>query len=301
MSFVKYNKTNMDNKLKIGFIGLGNMGVPMVRNLVKAGYHVTVYNRNTTKANLLAEEMGVYVATAAAELLPGADVVISMLTDDAAVKSVYTGENGVFSALREKALVIIDMSTVAPETSKMLAAEAKNAGIAYIDAPVSGSVKPATDGQLVIMAGGEESSFLKIRPILEVLGKSVTLLGESGSGNIAKLAINLFLGITIQGLSESVIFAAQHGIHAEELLPLINESAVGSGITKIKGTNIINQDFKPAFALKLLRKDIRLAENMGLDSPAGITLANTLQAAVDNGYGEEDMVAIFKQLKQGHN
>lgn len=291
----------MDKKLKIGFIGLGNMGVPMVRNLVKAGYELTVYNRDTSKAFLMADEIGVQVANTPAELLPSADVVISMLTDDAAVKSVYTGANGVFSATRDKDVIVIDMSTVAPETSRMLAAEAKNAGIAYIDAPVSGSVKPATDGQLVIMAGGEKGAFEKIEPILLAMGKSATLLGESGSGNVAKLAINLFLGITIQGLSESVIFAAQHGIQAEALLPLINESAVGSGITKIKSTNIITRDFKPAFALKLLRKDIRLAENMGLNSPAGLTLANTLQAAVDSGYGEEDMAAIFKQLEQARN
>lgn len=301
LNFVDYKQINMDNKPKIGFIGLGNMGVPMVRNLVKAGYEVTVYNRDSSKAKLLSEEISVQVATTPASLLPGADVVISMLTDDAAVKSVYTGENGVLSASRDKDLIVVDMSTVAPETSRMLAAEAKNAGLVYMDAPVSGSVKPATDGQLVIMAGGEERAFQQIKPILLAMGKSATLLGESGSGNVAKLAINLFLGITIQGLSESVIFAAQHGIRAQALLPLINESAVGSAITKIKSTNIISRDFKPAFALKLLRKDIRLAENIGLNTPAGITLATTLQAAVDNGYGEEDMVAIFKQLEQARD
>ena len=291
----------MEEHMKIGFIGLGNMGVPMVKNLIKAGYQVTVYNRNKEKANIFAQEHGIKAVEAPADLLPVADVIISMLSDDDAVRSVYAGEDGIFSASDGKALVVIDMSTVAPETTRALAAQAETAGISYIDAPVSGSVKPATDAQLVIMAGGKPEVFEKIKPILLSLGKSATLLGDHGSGNVAKLAINLFLGITIQGLSESVVFAAQHGIEAAALLPLINESAVGSGITKIKTTNIINRDFSPAFALKLLRKDIRLAENMGLQTPAGLTLAKTLQAAIENGFAEEDMVAIFKQVEQGHN
>lgn len=291
----------MEKNMNIGFIGLGNMGVPMVRNLIKAGYEVKVYNRNESKAKDFATEQGIQAVAAPADLLPDADVIISMLSDDNAVKGVYTGEKGIFKARPEKDLVVIDMSTVAPETSRQLASEAAAAGIDYVDAPVSGSVKPATDAQLVIMAGGKAEVFEKIKPILLALGKSATLLGDHGSGNVAKLAINLFLGITMQGLSESVVFAAQHGIEPAALLPLINESAVGSGITKIKTTNIVNRDFSPAFALKLLRKDIRLAEDLGLQSPAGLTLAHTLQAAIESGFGEEDMVAIFKQVEQGHN
>lgn len=286
--------------MKIGFIGLGNMGIPMVKNLVKAGYAVTVYNRNEAKSAALAAEIGVAVAASPTDLLPEADVIISMLSDDQAVKSIYSGSAGLFAVSRTKALTVVDMSTVAPETSRMLAEEAARVHISYLDAPVSGSVKPATDAQLVIMVGGPAAAYDKVKPILLTLGKSATHLGDHGSGNVAKLAINLFLGITIQGLSESVVFAEQNGIAADALLPLINESAVGSGITKIKSTNIINRDFKPAFALKLLRKDIRLAEEMGMQSPAGSTLAATLQEAIENGMGEEDMVAIYKQVEQGN-
>ena len=287
--------------MHIGFIGLGNMGVPMIKNLIKAGYDVSVYNRNLEKAKAFSAEVAVQVVESPGQLLPTCDVIISMLSDDAAVHSVFTAENGVFHANRTKPLIVVDMSTVAPDTSRRLAAVAAENGIEYIDAPVSGSVKPATDGQLVIMAGGKAEVFAEVEPILRCLGKSVTLLGDHGSGNVAKLAINLFLGITIQGLSEAVLFAAQHGISAEALLPLVNESAVGSGITKIKSANIINRDFSPAFALKLLRKDIRLAEDMGLGSPAGKTLAQTLQQAVESGFGDEDMVAVFKQLEAGDN
>lgn len=285
--------------MKIGFIGLGNMGVPMVTNLVKAGYEVIVYNKTVEKSDTLAKTLGVQISSTPAGLLPESDVIISMLSDDAAVKAVYTGSDGVFSAKRLRDLVVVDMSTVAPETSRTLAREAALVNVAYLDAPVSGSVKPATDAQLVIMAGGPADVFNKIKPILLTLGKSATLLGDHGSGNIAKLAINLFLGITIQGLSEAVVFAAQQGIAPDALLPLINESAVGSGITKIKSANIINRDFSAAFALKLLRKDIRLAEELGLNSPIAHVLASTLQEAVENGLGDEDMAAILKQVEQG--
>lgn len=286
--------------MKIGFIGLGNMGVPMVKNLVRAGYDVTVYNRNEVKADALAAEIGVSTAPTPAELLPEADIIISMLSDDHAVQTVYSGVDGIFNAKRSKALIVVDMSTVAPETSRTLAIEAAGKNISYLDAPVSGSVNPAKEAQLVIMAGGAPEAFNTVKPLLLALGKSATLLGDHGSGNVAKLAINLFLGITIQGLSEAVVFAAQNGITAESLLPLINESALGSGITKIKSANIINRDFQAAFALKLLRKDIRLAEEMGLSSPIGLTLAQTLQEAIANGLGEEDMVAIYKQVEQGN-
>jgi 3-hydroxyisobutyrate dehydrogenase len=289
----------MSNTMKIGFIGLGNMGVPMVKNLVKAGYEVTVYNRTKEKATDLQAEIGVKVADQPADLLPDADVIISMLTNDAAVKEVYNGESGIFNAAGDKRAILIDMSTVSPETTKELAAIAREKGFDYLDAPVSGSVKPATEGQLVIMVGGDAGTFSRVEPIFGLLGKSATLLGESGSGNIAKLAINLFLAITIQGLSEAVLLASKNGIAPEALLPLINASAIGSGITKVKADNIINKDFKAAFALKLLRKDLGLAEQIGMQSPVGLAVANTYQQAMENGFGDDDMVAVYKQLEKG--
>jgi 3-hydroxyisobutyrate dehydrogenase len=286
----------MSNTMKIGFIGLGNMGIPMVKNLVKGGFDVTVYNRTKEKAQDLQAEIDVKVAENPADLLKDADVIISMLTNDAAVKEVYNSDRGILSAATEKKAILIDMSTVSPETTKGLAALARKNGFEYLDAPVSGSVKPATDGQLVIMVGGQQAAFNQVEPVFAVLGKSATLLGESGSGNIAKLAINLFLAITIQGLSEAVLLASKNGIEPDALLPLINSSAIGSAITKIKTDNIINDDFKPAFALKLLRKDLGLAEQIGLQSPAGLAVANTFQQALENGFGEDDMVAVYKYL-----
>jgi 3-hydroxyisobutyrate dehydrogenase len=288
----------MSKTTKIGFIGLGNMGIPMVKNLVKAGFEVTVYNRTKDKALALQSEIGVKVADQPADLLPDADVIISMLTNDTAVKDVYTSESGIFKTAQGTHAILIDMSTVSPETTKELACIARDLGVDYLDAPVSGSVKPAAEGQLVIMVGGQEAAFNRVEPIFAVLGKSATLLGENGFGNIAKLAINLFLGITIQGLSEAVLFASKNGIAPNALLPLINSGAIGSAITKIKAENIINKEFTAAFALKLLRKDLRLAEEIGMQSPAGIAVANTLQQAIDSGFGDDDMIAVYKQLEK---
>jgi 3-hydroxyisobutyrate dehydrogenase len=287
----------MSANLKIGWIGLGNMGNPMVKNLVKAGFDVTVYNRNPEKSAQLKQTTAVSIAGSIAELVQHVSFVFTMLSDDAALKEVYLGPGGVLSVQADHEIIAVDMSTVSPETTKALASVCLEKGIKYLDAPVSGSVKPAEEGQLIIMAGGEEEAFEKARPIFAAMGKSAVLLGENGKGSIAKLAINLFLGITAQGLAEAVVFADKNGLPADQLLTLINAGAVGSGLTKIKTENIVNNDFKAAFALKLLTKDIRLAVENGMDTPIGDSLFTTLNGAVERGLGEEDMIAVLKYLK----
>lgn len=284
------------NTIRIGWAGLGNMGIPMVRNLVKAGFDVTVYNRTTTKAQTLKVETGVRVVTSPAELTANADIIITMVSDDAALKAIYQSPDGILAGKIPANLLAIDMSTVSPDTTKELAALCREKGIAYLDAPVSGSVKPATDGQLVIMAGGRQEDFETAKPVFDCLGKAAHLMGENGSGNYAKLAINTFLGITLQGLAEAVVFARKNGIDAESLLPLINNGPIGSVITKLKSPNFLKNDFKPAFALHLLTKDIGLAKEQGLNSPLGNALADSLQVAMKKGFGDEDMSAIIKVL-----
>jgi 3-hydroxyisobutyrate dehydrogenase len=297
---------------KIGWIGLGNMGTPMVKNLIKAGFEVTVYNRTASKTTPL-QEIGAKVATHAGELWSKADVIITMVSDDAALKQVYLGESGLLTdafarkdALPGKAALpgkddhagktVIDMSTVSPDTSRELAALLAEKGVDYLDAPVSGSVKPAELGQLVIMAGGKKAVYETARPIFERLGKASFLMGPQGAGNSAKLAINLLLAFNIQGLSEAVLFAQEKGIAPEEMLAVINESAVGNGITKIKTANIVRQDFTAAFALKHLAKDLRLAKAQGLHTPGGDTLHDSFQQALAGGFGEEDIAAILPFL-----
>jgi 3-hydroxyisobutyrate dehydrogenase len=288
----------MSAKMNIGWIGLGNMGTPMVKNLVKAGFEVTVYNRSTDKSEALRNEIQVGVAYSPAELLASSDVIITMLTDDQAVKDIYEGANNILSAEAGKEPIMIDMSTVSPETTKYLAGLCAEKGIPYLDAPVAGSVKPAEEAQLVIMVGGDENSYEQVKPVFDALGKASVYLGENGKANVAKLAVNLMLGIVTQGLAEAVVFARKNGLAADLLLPLINASSLGCGLTKIKTDNIINDDFKAAFALKLLTKDIRLATENGMDTPAGVSVYSTLKAATANGYGDEDMIAVLKYLSE---
>lgn len=284
------------NTIRIGWAGLGNMGIPMVKNLVRAGFDVTVYNRTVAKANSLKVETGVRVVTTPRELINNVDFIITMVADDNALKAIYQSPDGLLSGNIPANLLAIDMSTVSPDTTKQIAALCREKGIGYLDAPVSGSVKPAEDAQLIIMVGGHEDDFEKAKPIFDSLGKTARLVGENGSGNYAKLAVNTFLGLTVQALAEAVVFARKNGITPEVLLPIINSSAISSGVTKVKSPGIIANRFSPAFSLNLLDKDIRLAKEQGLNTPLGNALADSLQEALRKGLGNEDMMAIIKSL-----
>jgi 3-hydroxyisobutyrate dehydrogenase len=267
----------------------------MAGNLVKAGYAVTVYNRTAAKAAVLVEA-GAELAVSPSALWEAADIVITMLSDDAAVREVHGGEKGLLAGARAGRMVI-DMSTVSPVTSRELAGRLAAKGVDYLDAPVAGSVRPAELGQLVIMAGGKKECYEAALPIFERLGKASFLMGEQGAGNVAKLAINTLLAFNMQGLAESVLFAKEKGIRPEAMLAVIGESAAANGITKMKSANIVEENYQAAFALKHLAKDLRLALGQGLHTPGGITMHDSFQQALVNGWGEKDIVAIFPFLE----
>jgi len=283
------------NKLKIGWAGLGNMGTPMALNILKAGYELTVFNRNKDKEQELIAA-GARSAKSLQELASHCDVVFTMLSDDKAVKSVYNETDGLLSGSKTGTLMI-DMSTVAPDTSRYLSALCKTKQVSFLDAPVSGSVQPAKEGKLIILVGGEAQDFEKAKPILDVLGKLALYLGTAGAGSSAKLAINYLLGINIQALAETVLFAEQNGISKENMLTIINEGACGNGIIKLKTPAVLNDNFSPAFALKYIVKDLKLAKGAGLNSPLSDPLLNTFEAAAADGLGEEDLMAVIKYLK----
>ena len=282
----------MDNN-RIGWIGLGNMGVPMVRNLLKAGFEVTVYNRTAAKAAPLQQE-GAGLAASAADLWAAADIIITMVADDAALKEIHDGG---FRDGAQAGKMVIDMSTVSPATSRELAGQLAIKGVDYLDAPVAGSVKPAELGQLVIMAGGKKEAYEAALPIFTKLGKACFLTGEQGAGNAAKLAMNTLLAFNMQGLAEAVIFAREKGIRPEAMLAVVGESAVANGVTKMKAANIVEDNWQAAFALKHLAKDLRLALGQGLHTPGGIALHDSFQQALVAGWGEKDISAIFPFLE----
>jgi 3-hydroxyisobutyrate dehydrogenase len=283
----------MGNK-RIGWIGLGNMGIPMARNLLRAGFEVTVYNRTAAKAAPL-EEAGAKLAASPAALWEVSDILITMVADDAALKAIYSGGflAGLSGPAAASGKMVIDMSTVSPATSRELAGHLAEKGVEYLDAPVAGSVKPAELGQLVIMAGGKKEAYEAALPIFAKLGKASFLMGEQGAGNAAKLAMNTLLAFNMQGLAEAVIFAREKGIRPEAMLEVVAESAVANGVTKMKTANIVEDNYIAAFALKHLAKDLRLALSQGMHTPGGIAMHDSYQQALAAGWGEKDISAIF--------
>lgn len=161
-----------------------------------------------------------------------------------------------------------------------------------------GSVKPAQEGTLIIMAGGPAEAYEKVKPVFDVIAKLSIHVGINGAGSSAKLAINYFLGLNLQGLAETVLFAEDNGISTEDILTIINEGALANGITKGKSPSILNNDYPAAFALKHLVKDLRLADEQGLRTPLFRPLISSFEEALQNGLGEEDVMAIFKHVQQ---
>jgi 3-hydroxyisobutyrate dehydrogenase len=277
----------------IGWIGLGRMGIPMSQRLLKGGYPVTVYNRTKGKDEVLLSQ-GATVALSPTQLMEQIDVVVIMVSNDQAIREIFTDNNGLLSS-GTSGRIVINMSTVSPGISKEMAQLCRQQGNHYLDAPVSGSVKQAESGELVVMVGGEEAVFRKVKPILDQLGKLSIRVGDYGAGNITKLAVNTLLGIISQGLSEVIIFARDNGIETQDLLNVIHNSAMGNVYMKIKGDAILQNNFQAAFALKHIAKDLRLAKESGLNTPLGETAYKTFQEA-ETDFGEEDIIAVIKKI-----
>jgi len=279
---------------KIGWIGLGTMGNPMSAQLIKAGYALTVYNRSKGKEATL-KEQGAVIAATPSQLAQQTDVIIIMVTDDKAIEQIFNGVDGLLAA-NISGKVIVNMSTVSPTISKQMATACADKGAQYIDAPVSGSVKHAETAQLVIMAGGDASTFGNVKPILEKMGKKATHLGDTGTGNAAKLAINTLLAIHAQGLAEAVVLAGKNGIDAATLMALLNEGAMANPFMKIKGDAIIDDNYAPAFTVKNIAKDLGLAADIGLSTPLGNAALQTYNDAKTT-VGDEDLIAVKKHLE----
>jgi len=280
----------------IGWAGLGNMGNAIVQNLLKNGCAVNVYNRTKEKEEEVVRA-GARSQESLQQLVHNSPVIFTMVSDDEAVKEVYSGEQGLLSH-SPGGKIFVDMSTVSPHTSQYLADVCNKSQNQFIEAPVSGSVKPAQDGTLIIMAAGHAEAYVKVKPIFDIIGKLSLYLGDSGAGSSAKLAINYFLALNLQGLAETVLFAQDNGIKTEDMLTIINEGALANGITKGKAPSILNKEFPAAFALKHLAKDLRLADQQGLQTPLFQPVLHSFQQALQNGLGEEDVMAIFKYLQE---
>ncbi|WP_059051481.1 NAD(P)-dependent oxidoreductase [Paenibacillus senegalimassiliensis] len=281
---------------KIGFIGLGTMGAPMAANLLKQGYPVTVYNRTASKAAALASQ-GASLAATPREAAAGADVIITMVSNDASIAAVYEGPDGVLAGMRP-GTTVIDCSTISPALVKKLAADVTALDGAFLDAPVTGSSPAAIDGTLLFMVGGSAEVLASVMDLFETMGKKVLHMGENGSGSVAKLAHNTIVGINNLALAEGFAIAAKSGLPPDLFLELVQLGSAGSKAAELKGRKIIEHDFTNQFSLALMLKDLKLASALtdGSDIPSPmLSLARSLfQAGQTQGYGEEDLSSVVK-------
>lgn len=244
----------MSEKLSIGFIGLGIMGLPMARNILAAGYPVCVLNRSPGPT-AAAISHGATAAPSAAALAVVCDVVITMLPDTPDVESVVLGADGVAAGIRPGS-IFVDMSTIDPAMSRRIAAQLNAAGTETLDAPVSGGEKGAIEGTLSIMVGGTQAAFDRVLPIFKVLGKNVTLIGDAGAGQIAKACNQLIVAVTIEAVAEALALASALGVDAAKVRSALLGGFAQSKILEVHGQRMLDAAYAPGFKAKLHKKDM---------------------------------------------
>ena len=280
----------------ITIIGLGIMGLPMAKNLVKAGYTVTGVNRSPEAVQKLVDAGG-NGAASIAEGVKDADVIITMAPDSPDVEGVVRGEEGVFANAKPGALWI-DNSSIRPDVAKELAAEAVAAGFGAVDAPVSGGEQGAIDGVLSIMTGGSPEDFAKAEPILQAIGKTIVHVGPAGAGQTVKAANQLIVAVNIQALSEAIVFLEAYGVDTDAALKVLGGGLAGSKVLDQKGQKMLDRDFAPGFRLALHNKDLGIvtaaARGAGVTVPLGSAVAQLVTSLVARGDGGLDHSGLFK-------
>ena len=282
--------------MKIGFIGLGIMGKPMSKNLVKAGHELVVCDFNKDAVAELVE-MGAKQAANGAEVAKECDVVIIMLPNSPHVRSVALGENGIVDGAHEGS-VLIDMSSIDPTESKKIGEELAKKGIEMLDAPVSGGEPKAIDGTLSVMVGGKKDLFDKYYDMLMVMAGSVVYVGELGSGNVAKLANQIVVAVNIAAVGEALAFAKKAGTDPELVYQAIRGGLAGSTVMDAKAPMMLSRNFKPGFRIELHIKDLNNALNAAhaISAPVPLTgqLMEMMQALKADGYEKEDHSSLVK-------
>ena len=277
--------------MTIAVLGTGTMGAPIARNLLRAGMRVQVWNRTPAKAIGVAAE-GAHLAPTPAAAAPGADVVITMLTDGAAVEHVMTGPDGALSALAPHA-VWVQMSTVGVDWSDRLTQLAVRHHVAFVDAPVSGSSQPAEQGQLVILAAGARTHRSRLEPIFEVLGRQTLWLEHAGDGSRLKLALNNWLAVLVEGMAETLTLTSTLGLDPHLFVTTIAGGPLSAVYATDKATAMMNADYTPGFPLQHAAKDATLANEAahrrGVELPLTAALLERWQQAITAGHGHDDI------------
>lgn len=283
---------------KVGFVGLGKMGAAMAPRLLEAGHSLTVWNRSAASAEVLAAA-GATVAARPAEVAEVSDLVVSMLSDDAAVMAVFTDPDGLLSNLATGKL-FIEMSTLKPTTVRDLAAQVAAQGGALVDAPVSGTVAPAKTGQLLALCGGSDEDVARARPILDVLTRRIIHAGPVGQGALLKLVINLPLAVYWDSLAEAMALGSGGGLSPDLMIDAIEDSSAALKVLPLKSPIILGEEQPVAFDAQSMQKDLRTmlatAQDVGLKLPTTTATLSAYSNMVDAGLGSEDAVNIVRFL-----
>ena len=285
---------------RIGFIGLGIMGKPMARNLLKAGYQLVVHNRSRGPVEELQRE-GAEGAGSPAEVAERSDVIITMLPDTPDVRQVVEGERGVLEGIRQGSL-LIDMSTISPIATRELASRVEERGARMLDAPVSGGDVGAQQGTLSIMVGGREEDFQRALPIFQVLGKTITYLGPSGSGQVVKACNQIVVALTIEAVSEALVLGAKAGVDPAKIVQVLMGGMAGNRVLEMRKDNFLGHTFTPGFKVALHHKDLGIAlqtgRELGVPLPATALVDQAFAALEARGRSQQDHTALITLLEE---
>jgi 3-hydroxyisobutyrate dehydrogenase len=290
--------------MKVGVIGLGMMGSPMAIRLLNTGHQISVYNRDMAKARVFAKVNGVTLLKTPKNMALTCDFILICITDFDAVKEVCFGKNGIVAA-RRKQIIIANSSTISPEQSKYCAEQLRQNEIDLIEMPVMGGPAAAEKGQLVPIVSGPKAAFLKVKPIIDKLAKSVFYIGEdAGSANVVKLALNLNIALIASALSEGIILVKAADIKPEIFIKIINSTYFKTGLSKNKGPKMVKNDFEPSFYLKNMLKDLELttstSQSIGVSLPLASIAQQIYREANNMGYSNLDYTAVMQYLERDY-
>jgi 3-hydroxyisobutyrate dehydrogenase/2-hydroxy-3-oxopropionate reductase len=286
----------------IGFVGLGAMGDPMARNVAAAGFELVVYNRTRERAETFAAATDAAVAESPRAVAERSDAVVTIVPDDEAVRDVLAGDEGLVGGLTD-GTVLVEMSTITPAATLAAAEEVAAAGGLFVDAPVSGTVGPAEEGTLTVLAGGDTALLDEVDPLLAAMGDPIVRCGDVGAGTRAKLFVNLLLGDMMGAFAEALVFGARQGLDLGTMRRIVEAGAVDSPLFRAKGAAIAERDFEPRFRADYQLKDLSYALEAAGEAGRRVSLPQTaatresFRAASAMGHGDEDMTVVLKYLE----
>ena len=289
-------------KLKLGFVGLGIMGAPMAGHLVAAGHEVFINTRSQVPAELA--NSAAIICASPAEVAQKADIIITMVPDTPDVEKVLFGEHGIATGLT-RGKIVVDMSSISPIDTKVFAQKINALGCEYLDAPVSGGQLGAKGATLTIMVGGTEETFAKVKPVFELMGKNITLVGGNGAGQITKVANQIIVALNIEAVAEALVFASKAGADPSKVREALMGGFASSKVLEVHGERMIKRTFDPGFRIELHQKDLNLAlssaKALGVSLPNTATAQELLNSCSAHGSKAWDHSAMVKALEKMAN